>query len=86
MKEQDIMRVSEREHESEKEVGLHLQSQWDNTVIYTHLTDLNAIKEWPVLFHGEDNDGVFLCPSIFHDAGISFCHYTVYSARLPFKK
>lgn len=48
MEEQDTRRVSEGEQEREKEeteVGLHLQSQWESTVIYTHLTDLNAIKD-----------------------------------------
>lgn len=80
------MRERTREKE-ETEVGLHLQSQWESTVIYTHLTALNAIKDRPVLFHGEDNDGVCLCPNIFDHAG-SHLFFAITKAiqLLPFKK
>lgn len=80
-----------REHEGKREgteVGLHLQSQWESRVIYNHRTNLNAIKEWPVLFHRQGNDDICLCPTSFIMlAGFSFCHYTGYSAlSRPLKK
>lgn len=71
----------------EMEVGLHLLSQWERTVIYRHLPDPNAIKDDLYSFMGKIMMVFsFVQTSFITQAGISFCHYMSYSAPMLLKK
>ena len=74
--------MTEQEREKdEMEVGLYLQSQWERTVIYTHLTGIITIKGDPYYFTRRIRMVFSFVPKSFIIlADIFFPHYMGYSA------